>query len=92
MNNTEKYYTDQEFNEMNICYMFTIYANKKDADTDTNGHNLMAWSNNNLTRYDAQTTLMGMAVAATLKYKHPVAVLYADTPDGNRLPLSSCKA
>lgn len=88
MNTNEKFYTDQEFEQMNICYMFCVYCNKRNADLQINCTNLMPWRNNNLTRETAQYILMGIAAAATLKYKHPVAVLYADTPDGNRVKLS----
>jgi hypothetical protein len=92
MNNNEKYYTDQQFEQMNICYMFCVYCNKRNADLRINCTNLMPWNNNNLTRETAQNILMGIAAAATIKYKYPVAVLYADTPDGNRIILSSCRA
>lgn len=92
MNTNEKFYTDQEFEALNVCYMFSLYSSRRNADTDTNAANVMAWHNNQLTRDRAQDILVGMAAAATVKYKHPAAVLWADTPDGQRIKLSGCTA
>lgn len=92
MNSNEKFYTDQDFEALNICYMFSLYSSRRNADTDTNAANLMHWSNNQLTRDRAHDILTGMAAAATVKYKRPVAVLWADTPNGQRVKLCSCTA
>lgn len=90
MNTNEKYMTDEQFNTTGTMYIFTVYASKRDADTDTNARNVLEWHNNGLTRHTGQLILNGMTAGATVKYKHPHTVLYAVTAAGDRQRLSSC--
>lgn len=93
MNTNEKYMTDEQFNAVKSTrYVFTIYANRRDADLDKNAHNVLCWCNNDLTRHQGQLILEGIAAGATTKYKHPCAVIYAVTGFEEPRRLSLCCA
>lgn len=90
MNNNEKYYTNEEFEKKGIVYAFTLYASLRDAHNEKNAQEVMIWSNNQITRHEAQLVLMGIVSGARCKYKQPKATLYAIDHDGQKTCLSSC--
>lgn len=90
MKTSEKYYTDQEFKQKGITYLFTLYPTIPDADNERNGQEVMQWLNNGITRNEAQLVLMGIVNGAQCKWKHPKAVLYAIDKDCHKTRLSSC--
>lgn len=91
MKTSDKYYTDQEFKQKGITYVFTLYPTIRDADErEFNGEDVMVWSNNGITRNEAQLVLMGIVSGAQCKWKHPKAVLYAIDKDCHKTRLSSC--
>ena len=90
MKNNEKYYTDREFNQKGIVYAFTLFASLKEGRDEKNAQEVLFWSNNQITRHEAQLVLMGIVSGARCKYKQPKATLYAIDCNGNKTPLSSC--
>lgn len=91
METNEKFFTDQEFKANKIEYHFTAYPSRRQYQNNETAARVITWCNNDLTRYTAQNILQGIAAGASLKYKHPFAVLYAITQDGTRIRLSSCQ-
>lgn len=91
MKNNEKYMTDEQFAATGTKYIFVAYANQKAFEQNAYTCGLLLWYNNNLTQYEGQLILQGLASGAAIKYTHPVAVLYAQTSDNKQTILSTCR-
>lgn len=91
MENNEKYMTDEKFYTSNTTYIFAVYGTDKDYINGTNAGNVLTWSNNNITRYQGQLILNGLVVGASVKYKHPIAAVYAISGDGAKTILRTSR-
>lgn len=91
MKTNEKYMTDEQFNATNTQYVFAVYGTEKDYINGTNAGQVMIWGNNEITKYEGQLILNGMAVGASVRYKHPVAAVYAIAADGKKTILSTSR-
>lgn len=91
MKTNEKYMTNEKFYASNTEYVFAVYGTEKDYLNGTNAGQVMIWGNNNITKYEGQLILNGMAVGASVRYKHPIAAVYAITGSGTKTILSTSR-
>ena len=91
MKTNEKYMTDEKFYTSNTEYVFAVYGTEKDYLNGTNTGQVMIWGNNDITKYEGQLILNGMAVGASVRYKHPIAAVYAITGSGTKTILSTSR-
>lgn len=91
MRTNEKYMSDEQFNATKTQYVFAVYGTEKNYINGTNAGQMIIWGNNEITKYEGQLILNGMAVGASVRYKHPIAAVYAVGGDGKKTILSTSR-